>query len=45
MNVNEIKAKLAALQNQKNAGSGTPRKQNYYKTSDGKEVNRRVPSK
>jgi len=44
MNVNEIKAKLAALQTQKSAGSGTPRKQNYYRPSVGKDVIRVVPS-
>lgn len=45
MNVNEIKAKLAALQNQQSAGTGTKRKQNYYRPSVGKEVIRVVPSK
>lgn len=46
MNVNEIKAKLQALQNQKAASSsGGTRRNIYYRPTVGKEVIRVVPSK
>jgi hypothetical protein len=45
MNVNEIKAKLQAMQTQNSAQSTGSRKNNFYKPSVGKEVIRVVPSK
>jgi hypothetical protein len=45
LNVNEIKAKLQAMQTQNSAQSTGSRKNNFYKPSVGKEVIRVVPSK
>lgn len=45
MNVNEIKAKLQALQNQNAASSGGTKRNIYYRPQVGKEVIRAVPSK